>query len=419
MSSGDIAIPENHSRFPVLVPNYLVLFRRVRPCPFLGQVFQLCLNQCLPSSMSLLMFLLIFQRCALTLTGYFLLESHFRERHLFTPDMYSLAVMHLVWDDEDPEETLYHCEGCLFLTTDQNLFHRHRAEGAFAHKLAWMPYTDQTLTLYTVLACFEISTVATCRYCSKVFEGATSGSLFRHARGHGNSMGFRAPVTPHRARDHLLHLLRPHALSMPFLCMSHDVAFPTASLLYLHLCTVVHVPKHFLCPLCARSGVEVTPHAGLLQAHIERDHSDEISCPLDSDCQLNLARCPIQIHVLLKHSRPLSDLPYLIRQAAYFKKIVEIVPSSGYVVFHTPQSTHRHPDASLMRWVAHAMMDGLRVPINLDGPDYWLSQELIDNYNKRKFGFKVRLDSSYHIFFLISNVFFIYELMIIRRYKTL
>ena len=223
-------------------------------------------------------------------------------------------------------------------------------------------------------------------------------------------MGFRAPVTLHRARDHLLYLIRPHALSMPFLCMSHDVAFPNAALLYLHLCTVVHVPKTFLCPLCARNGVEVTPHAGLLQTHIEQEHSDEISCPLDSDCQLDLARCPIQIHVLMEHSRPLSDLPYLIRQTSYFKKIVEIVPSSGYVVFNTPQSTHRHPDAGLMRWVAHAMMDGLRVPINLDGPDYCLSQALIDSYNERQLGFKVRMDSSYHILFVSQMFSFIHKL---------
>ena len=390
MSFSDIVMPLDPFRYPVLVPNYLTLFRRVRPCFYIAQVFEQCLGQCLPSSMSLLMFLLMFQRCAMTLVGYYLLEEHFRRRHLCTLDMYGLALMHLVWDDEDPGQPLYHCEDCLFLTIDQDLFHRHRAKGPFAHSLACLPYMDQTLTLYTILVCFEIGTVATCRYCQETFSGVTSATLFEHARGHGRRMCFRPPVTPTRARSHLLNLLQPLSLSMPYICMSHDVIFPNAALLYLHLCTVAHAPKHFLCPICARKTNKTLTNVGLLRVHIETKHKGEISCPLDGGCRLDIVKVPLRIHILMQHTRPLSDLPYPIRQAAYFKKAVEIIPESGYVVFRTPQSIHRYPNAPLTRWVAHAESKGLRLPIELDGSGYCLSQSLIDAYNSKRFGFKVK-----------------------------
>ena len=65
--------------------------------------------------MSLLMFLLVLQRCAFTAEGYYLLEAHFRERHLYFCNMYRLALQHIEWDEEDQTQILYHCRTVFIL----------------------------------------------------------------------------------------------------------------------------------------------------------------------------------------------------------------------------------------------------------------------------------------------------------------
>ena len=193
------------------------------------------------------------------------------------------------------------------------------------------------------------------------------------------------------ARNHLRSLLRPFAFQLPYVCVAHDVIFPMASLLYLHLCTVTHIGRLFICALCARKSKQVEEHFGLLKIQILEEHSDEIKCPLNQACQFDISQ--IEMHILDKHDRSINSLPYLIKMASFFQIPMDIYPSSGPIVYHTPQATHQYPDAKMNTWVAHATYVGLRLPIQLDGSGYKASQKLTDSYRKQLFGFKVTINT--------------------------
>ena len=391
MPLNNIVKPVNYWNWPMLFPNYLTLFRRVKPCPFLGQVFQTCLKQCLPDSMSMLMFLLVLQKCAFTAEGYFLLEVHFRERHLYFCNMYRLALQHIEYDEEDQTQLLYHCEDCIFLTTNVDLLQRHRAQGPFAHILDRDTHADQTLTVYLLLVTYKFSAVATCRFCAQVFAKATSETLAKHAKEHGKQMCFPRLTGVASARNYLRSLLRPFAHQLPYVCVSHDVLFQSPSLLYLHLCTVNHPARLFICALCARESNIVEEHFGYLAVHMLQEHSEVIKCPFDQSCQFDIRQ--MEWHILQQHGSSINSLPYLIRMASFFQTPMDIYPNTSPITYRTPQATHQYPDDKMNKWVLHATYKGTRLPFSLNGSGYGASQKIIEAYREQLFGFKVNMNT--------------------------
>ena len=410
---------------PLITSNYTTLFRQVRPCRYMIDVFRHCMRINIPSCLSLLLYLLLVQKAAITLEGFVMLDEHFRERYLHSSNIYKCALMHASWTTEPSDEDIYTCRECLFVSTSQQQYDDHFNQGPFAHQLLTIPYTDQTITCYLILVCFEITSKATCRFCAKQFEKATSSTLFEHAKLHGHRLNFPSPLTEDTithnpltedsnrkpptedkvARNHLILKLQPYARTLPHTCITHDITFSNPSLLYLHLNTIPHSAGVFICALCAKQDNRVHHYEGeeigLLQLHIRNNHPSDIKCPINADCNLNITNESMLTHVLTLHHQDIPHLPLPLRNANCFQQKTQINPFFGPVTFNTKQSTHSYPgDGKIDRYVNFACYLGLRVPLELDGVDYRISQALVDGYQQGRYDNKVFKKNATHFTFI-------------------
>ena len=376
---------------PLITSNYTTLFRQVRPCQYVIDVFRHTIKISIPSCLSLLLYLLLVQKAANTLEGFVLLDEHFRERYLHRNNIYRCALMHASWTTEPSNEDIYTCKECLFVSTSQQEYDDHYNQGPFAHYLLTKPYTDQTFACYLILTTFKITSKATCRFCEKEFQNATSSTLHKHAKTHGRQLNFPSKLTKIEARKHLLLKLQPHARTLPHTCLIHDISYSNPSLLYLHLSSIPHSKKAFICTLCAREDNTVVQYDGkkkdLLQLHIKANHASDIQCPIRSNCNLDIKCESMLTHVLRLHHQDIPDLPLPLRNASVFQHKTPINPLlGGPVTFHTKQRTHSYPgDGKIDKYANFACYLGLRIPLDLDGEDYRISQQLVDGYQQGRY----------------------------------
>ena len=299
-----------------------------------------------------------------------------------------LVLDHIMYDDEDSQLPTFWCEYCIFTTEEADEMRRHHKEDVYTHFLADSPYQDQTLLLYSVIAVFNLAAVATCRYCGKTFASATSITLYRHARLHGSSLNFPHLTNHITARDHLITKMSDYTANFPYICLQHDIVFPTAEMLYLHVSSVQHPNQQYLCPLCIRRQNQIRERVGNLQKHLREKHGKEIRCPMNKYCKLNITNTDVVDHVRYEHHHELWKLPEIIRQTSSFNMLVPD-NTSGPVIFKTRQAVHTYPNNCIENYVFFSITLGLRLPIDLEGPNYFSSKVLMETYKERLFGYKV------------------------------
>ena len=241
----------------VNVSEFHKLTKFVTPCDYVREVINYTLDTKIPSAMSLLSYLIIIHKLVIRACGKAILGQHFGEEVLTKHNYFRLALRHCVFTDK-PEEEVYQCNACLFISTKPDHYNLHITQGQFAagHMLAQKALTDAMTVQAILYGVFHLGQDARCTHCDQVYAMDDYETLLHHAINHHGHLLVPMHITStYTADDALIFAARERLSQRPAdatgaFCTSCGTLFPTLAALQLHQEHRGHGESIFICTIC-------------------------------------------------------------------------------------------------------------------------------------------------------------------------